>query len=251
VARILKHIGGDSISTGLELLIKREIERCPEGEFQAIAQMRADYERRTQAHMDEELQRADAIAAKKAQKGPSKARREFDETVAHFTTMNIGLYLQGKPLYQMGHMVAHEPEMVEAVQAHALKTFGWVEGPCPPGVVPKLLQGSVEDLVDAIQSRVRHDEALEAAAKRIGGNYYVKKISPSLNRAPKLERQTAQQVAAACGYDSKWVDLMAGAQTVVSSSAPDAPSHSLDSGQFPSPQSVDKPPLMIAEEPSF
>lgn len=136
-AMCLADIGNGSVSAGVNWLIDEVIRRDPRGALAAVASAREAYRK----------QMADALAAKivaqetaerekakkKAARGPSRAQREFEETVAHYMAINDKLYAEGKPLYNMGHMSIRR-ELVAAVYAAARAKYGWETGPRPAGV---------------------------------------------------------------------------------------------------------------------
>lgn len=141
VAEALVSMGMGSISAGFEWLFNKHISEHPGGELGLIAQAHADHRAALIAQADAVATAERDRAAKKAAKGPSKAKIQFDETVKHFTDMNAQRLVERNKhgLFQLSHLVATQPDMVATVYAHNRETYGWEFGPRPPGLAPSRL----------------------------------------------------------------------------------------------------------------
>jgi hypothetical protein len=153
VAEALSKMGNGSISAGFEWLFNKHMSEHPEGEMGLIAQAHADHRSALSAQADAVAATERERAAKKAAKGPSKAKVAFDETVKHFVDMNAQRLVEGNKhgLFQMSHLAATQPNMVAVVYAHNRDTYGWEFGPRPPGLPPSRLTREAAQTMAAVR----------------------------------------------------------------------------------------------------
>jgi len=152
VATALKEIGVESLSAGLELLVKREMARDPEGPFAAVAKLRAlrhaELEEARRAIATAAAEKEQRKAERKAGRKLSQAEKNLQDAVAHYMGINDQRIARGEPLYDMSHMSAR-PEFVKAVYAAATAKYGWSHGPRPGDLGPNDQPPSRIDDTDA------------------------------------------------------------------------------------------------------